>query len=255
MLAPQTGGHVMANFRTAERRFYLAFVLVIFAAVLLGFGRTFFLRAWFPEWVELHAPKEPYFLLHGTFAAAWFVTLIAQSSLITAGRVDLHRRLGTISMGLAAAVVVTGVAAAVIAARRPSGFIDIEAPPQVFLAIPLLGLVPYAAFVALAYAYRRNAQAHKRLMLLASLSIIGAAVIRWPFDTMFQPSPVPGYAVFDLAALAFLLPLLAWDLMTLRRVHPATLYGGLALVAIVPIIGLISQTAAWFAFGDWVIGG
>ena len=121
----------MAPSRAAERRFYLGFVLVIFAAVLLGFGRTFFLRALFPEWVELHAPKEPYFLLHGTFAAAWFVTLIAQSSLITAGRVDLHRRLGTISMGLAAAVIVTGVAAAVIAARRPSGFIDIEAPPQV----------------------------------------------------------------------------------------------------------------------------
>ena len=244
----------MAHSRAAERRFYLGFVLVIFAAVLLGFGRTFFLRAWFPEWVELHAPKEPYFLLHGVFAAAWFVTLIAQSSLITAGRVDLHRGLGTISMGLAAAVVVTGVAAAVIAARRPTGFIDIEAPPQVFLAIPLLGLLPYAAFVALAYAYRHNAQAHKRLMLLASLSIISAAVIRWPFDSMFLPSPVPGYAVSDLAALAFLLPLLAWDLTTLKRVHPATLYGGLALIAIVPIIGFVSQTAAWYAFGDWVVG-
>ena len=36
---------------------------------------------------------------------------------------------------------------------------------------------------------------------------------------------MPGYAVFDLAALAFLLPLLAWDLATLKRVHPATLYG------------------------------
>jgi uncharacterized membrane protein YozB (DUF420 family) len=236
----------MPHSRATERGFYLGFVLVIFAAVLLGFGRTFFLRAWFPEWVELHAPKEPYFLLHGVFAAAWFVTLIAQSSLITAGRVDMHRRLGTVSLGLAAAV---------IAARRPTGFIDIEAPPQVFLAIPLLGLLPYVAFVALAYAFRRNAQAHKRLMLLASLSIIGAAVIRWPFDTMFQPSPVPGYAVFDLAALAFLLPLLAWDLTTLRRVHPATLYGGLALVAMVPVIGFISQTTAWYAFGDWVVGG
>ena len=245
----------MAHSRAAERRFYLGFVLVIFAAVLLGFGRTFFLRPWFPEWVELHAPKEPYFLLHGVFAAAWFVALIAQSSLITAGRVDVHRRLGAMSIGLASAVAATGVAAAVIAARRPTGFIDIEAPPQVFLAIPLLGLLQYVAFVALAYAYRHSAQAHKRLMLLASISIIGAAVIRWPFDAMFLPSPVPGYAVFDLAALAFLLPLLAWDLATLKRVHPATLYGGLALVAMVPIIGLVSQTGAWYAFGDWVVGG
>ena len=245
----------MAHSRAAERRFYLGFVLVIFAAVLLGFGRTFFLRAWFPEWVELHAPKEPYFLLHGTFAAAWFVTLIAQSSLITAGRVDLHRRLGTISMGLAAAVVVTGVAAAVIAARRPTGFIDVEAPPQVFLAIPLLTLMPYVVFVALAYGQRRNAPAHKRLMLLASRGIIGAAVIRWPFDSMFLPSPVPGYAVYDLAALAFLLPLVAWDLTTLKRIHPVTLFGGLALIGWVPLVSFVSQTDWWYAFADWIVAG
>ena len=180
----------MPHSRAIERRFYLGFVLVIFAAVLLGFGRTFFLRAWFPEWVELHAPKEPYFLLHGVFAAAWFVTLIAQSSLITAGRVDMHRRLGTISLGLAAAVVVTGVAAAVIAARRPTGFIDIEAPPQVFLAIPLLGLLPYVAFVALAYAFRRNAQAHKRLMLLATIAVLDAGIARMP--GMLEAGPVAG---------------------------------------------------------------
>jgi hypothetical protein len=240
----------MAHDRTAERRFYLAFVIVIFGAVLLGFGRTFFLRAWFPEWVELHAPKEPYFLLHGMFAAAWFVALIAQSSLVTAGRVDLHRRSGVISIGLAAAVILTG-----IAARRPGGFIDIEAPPQVFLAIPLLGLVPYAALVALAYVRRRDAQAHKRLMVLASLSIISAAVIRWPFEVMFAPSPVPGYAVYDLAALAFLLPLVAWDLTTLRRIHPVTLFGSLALIAWVPIIGFVSQTGWWYAFADRIISG
>jgi hypothetical protein len=107
--------------------------------------------------------------------------------------------------------------------------------------------------VILAYAERGNAQAHKRLMLLASLSIISPAVIRWPFDIMFGPSPVPGYAVYDLASLAFLLPLIAWDLTTLKRIHPVTLYGGLALIAMVPIINLISQTRWWYAFGDWVV--
>lgn len=244
----------MAGSRAAERRFYLSFVILIFGAVLLGFGRTFFLRAWFPEWVELHAPKEPYYLLHGVIATAWFLTLIAQSSLVSAGRVAVHRRLGTLSMGLAAALVVSGVAAAVIAARRPTGFIDIADPPQVFLAIPLLGLLQYAIFVILGYSRRGNPQAHKRLMILATLSIIGAAVIRWPFDFLAGASPVPGYALFDLAALAFLLPLVAWDLATLRRVHPVTLFGGLAMVAMVPAINYVSQTRWWLAFGGWVVG-
>ena len=244
----------MSHSRTAERRFYLAFVLLIFGAVLLGFGRSFFLRSWFPEWVDLHAPKEPYFLLHGTVATAWFLTLIAQSSLVSAGRVDVHRRLGKLSMGLAAAVIVTGVAAAVIAARRPTGFIDIIDPPQVFLAVPLVGLLQYAVFVILAYRWRGNAQAHKRLMILATLGIIGAAIVRWPFGFMFGMSPVPGYSIVDLTALAFVLPLVAWDLTTLKRIHPATLYGGLALIALVPITGFVSRTGWWYAFGDWVVG-
>ena len=243
----------MAHSRSAERGFYLAFVLLIFGAVLLGFARSFFLRAWFPEWVELHTPPEPYFLLHGTIAAAWFVVLVVQSSLVTAGRVDWHRRLGTLSMGLAAAVVMTGIGAAVIGARRPIGFIDVDTPPQVFLAIPLLGLVPYAVFVILAYVRRRDAQAHKRLMVLAALSIISAAVIRWPIGAMFMPSPVPGYAVYDLASIAFLLPLVAWDLATLRRLHPVTLMGGLLLVVMAPLIVFVSQTGWWYAFGDWII--
>src|SRR5262245_50445081 len=157
-------------------------------------------------------------------------------------------------MYLAAAVIATGIAAAVIAARRPTGFIDILDPPQVFLAIPLLGLIQFAVLVILAYRWRAHAQAHKRLMVLATLSIISAAVIRWPFDFMFGASPVPGFAMFDLVALAFLLPLVAWDLATLRRLHPATLYGGLAMIAMAPIIGVIARTDWWYAFGDWVVG-
>ncbi len=243
----------MAHSRVAERRFYLAFILVIFGAVLLGFSRSFFLRPWFPEWVELHTPKEPFFLLHGVIVAAWFVVLIAQSSLVTAGRVDLHRRLGSLSMGLAAAVVVFGVAAAVIAARRPTGFVDVSTPPEVFLAIPLLGLLQYAVFVVLAYLKRGNAQTHKRLMLLTSISILSAAIIRWPIEMIYAPSPVPGFGYYDLVALGYLLPLVAWDLTTLKRIHPVTLYGGLALISMVPIIGLVSQSGPWLTFASWIV--
>jgi hypothetical protein len=239
--------------RLAERRFYLAFILAIFGAVLLGFSRTFFLRPWFPEWVELHAPREPFFLLHGMVTAAWFIALIAQSSLVRAGRVDLHRRLGTVSMGLAAALIAIGTAAAVIAARRPTGFIDVPLSPQSFLLIPLMGLVQFGVFVVLAYARRRDPQSHKRLMLLASFSIIGAAVVRWPVAVIAEPSLVPGFAVADLLSCSFLLPMVAWDLASLRRIHPVTLYGGFALVALVPVTGFLSQSSAWLAVAGRIV--
>ena len=68
----------------AERRFYSLFSLAIFATVLLGFARTFYLRAWFPEWASLHAPAEPIFYVHGGLLTAWLMLLVLQAWLIGA---------------------------------------------------------------------------------------------------------------------------------------------------------------------------
>ena len=71
---------------------------------------------------------------------------------------------------------------------------------------------------------------------------------------IYAPSPVPGFGYYDLVALGYLLPLAAWDLTTLKRIHLVTLYGGLVLIAMVPLIGLISQSNAWLGFASWIIG-
>ncbi len=102
---------------SAERRFHLGFALAIIAAVLLGFSRTFFLRPWFAEWADAHGAPEPFFYFHGAVFFAWFVLLIAQPSLVAAGRIDLHRRLGQLGAGRAVVMVVLG---AVGVLTRPS---------------------------------------------------------------------------------------------------------------------------------------
>src|SRR5262249_54184757 len=78
----------------AEDRFYVGFSIFMFAGFALGFARTFFLRAWFPEWTQAHAAPEPYFLFHGFVFVTWLVLMMAQPTLVAAGRVDLHRRVG-----------------------------------------------------------------------------------------------------------------------------------------------------------------
>jgi hypothetical protein len=240
--------------RRAERRFHRYFILVLIAAVLLGFSRTYYLRPLFPEWVELHAPPEPFYLFHGALMTAWFVVLIMQSSFISAGRVDLHRRLGALSMGLAAAIFVFGIAATVIAARRPIGFIDVDLDPRSFMLGLLVNFVLYGAFVALAYARRRDAQVHKRLMLLATVSIVSAAIIRWPFELVAATSPVLDIPVADLIAAAFLLPMVVWDLRSIGRIHPVTALGGLVLIAYGPLVALVWQSPAWLAIAGWIVG-
>jgi hypothetical protein len=100
-LGTATGGR---RRRSAERLFYLGLAAAIAAAVLLGFSRTFFLRQWFPEWARAHGAPETIFYVHGVVFAAWFLLLLVQPSLVTAGRVDLHRRLGLLGAALAVAV-------------------------------------------------------------------------------------------------------------------------------------------------------
>jgi hypothetical protein len=76
--------------------------------------------------------------------------------------------------------------------------------------------------VAAAILLRRNPQAHKRLMLLASIAILGPAlarISRWP---VFGGEDGPFVPVVLLGLLA---TLVAHDLVSARRLHTATLIG------------------------------
>ena len=238
----------------AEHRFYVGFSIVMAAAVLLGFARTFFLRAWFPEWVHEHSAPESYFLFHGAVFALWFLLLIVQPSLIAAGRVNLHQRVGRIGACLAAAVVVVGTFGALLAARRPGGFVDVPMPPLQFLAIPLADIALFAIFVTLAIVNRRNPQSHKRYMLLSSVALVEAAVVRWPFAIMTIALPVPYFDMTNVFVDLLLLPIVVWDLASRGRLHPVTLWGGLAVIAFQPLRMMLSQTQAWQAFAGWAVG-
>lgn len=228
-----------------ERRFYTGMAIVILAAVLVGFGRSFFLRPLFPDWPS---PSEPIFYVHGTAFTAWIILLVVQTSLIARGRTDTHRIVGPFAGALAVLMVVLGTLGALISARRPSGFTGVLVPPLQFLAIPIFDMVLFAPLVALAIAQRRNPQSHKRLMLLATISLVAAAVVRWP--GVLTLGPLGFFGITDL----FLVPLVVWDLRTRGRLHPVTLWGGLLIIASQPLRLIISGTAPWLAFARWATG-
>jgi hypothetical protein len=52
----------------------------------------------------------------------------------------------------------------------------------------------------------------------------------------------------------FILVIAARDLVTLRRVHPATLWGGLLIFISQPVRFLVSGTHAWLSFAAWLTG-
>jgi hypothetical protein len=238
---------------SGERVFFAAMSLLLMAAVVLGFGRTFFFRPWFPEARDL-APPEDFFFLHGIAAAAWFALLIVQSVLVASGNVRRHRQLGQYGAALAPVIVVLGIYGGLVAAARPGGFVGVPVPPLQFLVVPVAAITLFAVFVALAIARRSDPQSHKRYMLLASIAMVEAAVARWPFAFMVQPSPVPGMGMFELTTCLFVAPLLVWDLATRGRVHAVTLWGGLALVATMLLRMPLAATDAWQGFARWAVG-
>lgn len=230
---------------TSERRFFTGMAIALLAVVFVGFARSFYLKAAFPDWP---APPERFFALHGTVFSAWIALLVAQASLVAARRVDVHRKLGAAGVGLAIAMVVVGVWGALLAAKRATGFVGVPIPPLQFLAIPLFDMAMFPVFVALAIAWRGEPQKHKRAMVLATIGLTTAAIARWPVVGGLGPM-----AFFGLTDL-LIVPLILWDRRTLGRIHPVTMWGGIAIVVSQPLRLIVSGTDAWLAFARWATG-
>lgn len=237
----------------AERRFYTGMTLLMLASVFAGFSRTFFLKRWFPEAAHLAAP-EPFFYIHGVVFTVWMLLLVGQSLLVANRRVDLHRAAGWFGAGVAAALVAVGTVGSLIAARRPGGFIGVPVPPLQFLAVPLADLLLFAVFVVSAVLLRRDTQSHKRFMLLATIGLLDAAIIRMPFGNMTAAIAGSMFTRTDLVVDLFLVPMIIWDLVSRGRIHKATLIGALVIIASQPLRLMVSETTAWLRFAEWAVG-
>jgi len=223
-----------------DRRFFLIMASAIAVVVLVGFGPTFYLRPMFTS-----APMRAVFYVHGAIFTAWVALFVTQTALVSARRLDVHRKLGLAGGVLAVAMVVSGYAAAITSARR--GFmVPGLPPPLVFLAVPFFDLLVFSTLVGAGLWLRRSPVAHKRLMLLSIVSVLTAAIARWPY--VLPLGPLVFFGLTDLFVVA-----LAWhDRRSLGRVHPATLWGGLLLIASQVGRLVISGTAAWLAFATWL---
>jgi len=218
------------------------------AVVFAGFARTFFLAYLYEEPHPL-APPETIFYVHGAIAAAWMLLLIIQPALIRQKNFALHKKLGSFGAVLASLTVLVGLLAALVAAARPEGFIGVPAPPLQFLAVIGFNIIMFGILVGYAIHFRDKPQYHKRLMLLATTNLLQAAIVRIPVDFIINGHPLLSFVMPYL----FILVLIVWDWTTIRRIHPATLWGGLAIVASLPLRFWFSKTAAWLDMAGWAV--
>lgn len=226
--------------------FYSTVAILMAVTVFIGFAPTYYLRAFFGRPTVTGAVTlTPLAHLHGAIFTAWVLLFVVQTTLVASHRVKTHRRLGILTGVLAAAMVAVGVATAVKAAAR--GAAPPGADPLGFLIVPLCDVVMFSTFIVAALCLRNRKEAHKRLMLLAYISILAAAVARLP-----GVLPLGPFGFFGLAFL-FLLAGIIYDLVSRRRVHPAYIWGGTLLVISVPLRLMASGTETWRAMAEYLV--
>jgi hypothetical protein len=221
----------------SDRAFFTAMALASALMMLVGFAPTYFLRR-----AEL-PPLTWLYHVHGMLFTAWIFVFVAQTALVAGRRVDIHRRLGVAGGVLAALVFLTGVAVSIETLRRNGG--PPLGDPRFFFAIPIGDILVFGALVASGIVLRRRADTHKRLMLLATISILTAAVGR----LLVQLQMAGGPGLFFGTDL-FVLAVVVYDFVSRGRMHPATLWGGAAVVVFKPLLFALSGTPPWLAFAD-----
>lgn len=223
-----------AAVRANDRAFYTGIAIAAALAVLVGFSRTYFLRPYFET-----APLDTAFHVHGLVFSAWIALFVAQTSLVAVGRTDVHRRLGWAGACLAVLMIVVALNAAVHGAHRDiaAGY---ETESLRFLTTPVLAVAMFASLVALAVLARGRAETHKRLMLLATLSLLDAAVARWPIPGIGD-APLAYFGITD----AFIAAAMLYDFASRRSVSAVYVWGGLAIVVEQWARDALGATAVW----------
>jgi hypothetical protein len=216
---------------------------------LAGFSRTLYLRGAFG------LPGLPAHLYsHGGVLTAWFVLAFLQACLIRFGHLRIHRAVGMVGIFLAIAIVVTGVATLVLFSIR-NEFPELE---PALVSGNLSSLIAFSVCVTSGVLLRRKPDAHKRLMLLASIAIVAPALdrlarlpaLRDHLIPVFGGSSIPFYLVFAAVGLLLLLvAFLVFDILTRGRIHRATLWGIAWIVLAGQILGTaIGRGGLWTRF-------
>ena len=226
-----------------DRQFYTGMAIAAAVVVFVGFAPTYFLRGSYQT-----TSLPTYLQVHGFLFTTWIGLFIAQTSLVAVRRTNVHRRLGWAMAALAVVMVVVGTTAGIWSMRRQvdAGFVK-EA--QAFLTTPLFSMMAFAGFVTAAIVRRHDSQIHKRLMLLATISILDAAVARLPLEFLRASSwnYLPTTDVFLLTAILY-------DVVSRRTVHAAYVWGGLVLIIEQALRIPVGETAAWQALAGAIIG-
>ena len=204
----------------------------------------------------------PILHIHALLMGSWLLLLLTQTTLVALGHSAQHRKLGLISTVLAPAIVIVMVAVVKstwsMISSLPPGALAPDALSAMKLDLTNTLLIQirvvafFAGFVAWALlARRQDSEAHKRLMILATVMPLPAA-----FDRIdWLPATLPeSPASVHLYTLVWLLPVLVYDIARRGRVHWAYWIGLALNVPFVIATHLLWGSPWWLATAPRLMG-
>lgn len=235
-----------ATARDLTRQFYLYMAIACAAVAFLGFAPTFFVPL---ASGSLKAP--PIIYVHAAVFFCWSLFIVLQTWLAGSGQVARHRANGLVGIAIATAMTIFGFQAA-IHSMKAAVSLGMTEQGLAFSIVPIADIAMFAVTFGLAVAAVRRPEQHKRLMLLAAISILDAPIARWFIVLLAPPGAVgpPPVAVTlppAFVALLLLVAAIVFDWRTRGRPHPVYLYGGGALVAVRLLELPVSGSRAWHA--------
>jgi hypothetical protein len=160
------------------RWFYSVASLILLVLMFVGF-QLFYLRGMAYPGRPLTPPMRTLIIVHGVMMTAWMLLAVVQPLLVAKKRVRLHMKLGLLGVALTLGIIVAGIKIGIEGARyAPPDLLLFGLNPQQFMTVPVLGILMFGLFVLIGVLNRYRSQIHRPMMLIASVSVIGAAMGR-----------------------------------------------------------------------------
>jgi hypothetical protein len=189
-----------AQLYVSENRFYGRAGLGLACTIFVGFALLDLMAA-------IEVTKLPLIVhIHAAVMSAWLALFIVQNRLGAGRDLALHRKLGWIGAGLAAAVVLSGWLTgftSIVLGRFAPNF-----SASYFFALTLLEPVAFAGLTYWAIALRRRTDWHRRIMLGALIVLLEPLFGRWIILVMALSLGSPEPALAYLGQRQWLMPVI-----------------------------------------------
>jgi hypothetical protein len=231
--------------RSEPKFFYFQMSLVCMAVAYLGFLPSY----WTPM-VAGTLREAPVTHIHGAIFFSWSLYIVFQSWLGATRQIARHRAVGLIGVSLATAMLIFGVMVSIQRMRETAAAGQAEAGVGIAI-VALSNILLFAALIVFALVNIRRPEWHKRLMLMAAISILGAPIARWLMVYLHVPPPA---SLSDwLACLLAAVPMLQ-DWRVRGRPHNAYWLAFSAIVAVRLVRIPFGESQLWHHMAGWLSG-